>query len=105
MNKGRKTLAEALGDAGDLNQATANPRQIYVLRGGKGDPEVFHLDSRTPDSLLLADRFPLDPRDVVYVDAAEVVRWNRVVSRILPTATTLRALSATDFPLFQGGGN
>ena len=105
MNKGRKTLAEALGDAGDINQATANPQQIYVMRGGKDDPEVYHLDSRTPDALLLADRFPLIARDVVYVDTAEVVRWNRVISRILPTAATLRAFSATSFPLFQGGGN
>jgi len=102
MNKKRSTLAEALSDAGYISQTTSNPRWIYVMRGDTETPELFHLDSRLPDAMLLADRFPLRPRDVVYVDAAAVVRWQRVISNILPTATMLNVTSQTQYPLFGG---
>ncbi|EXI85411.1 MAG: polysaccharide export protein Wza [Candidatus Accumulibacter regalis] len=102
MNKKRSTLAEALSDAGYINQATSDPRWIYVMRGDSETPELFHLDSRLPDAMLLADRFPLRPRDVVYVDAAAIVRWQRVISNILPTATMLNVTSQTQYPLFGG---
>ncbi len=102
MNKRRITLAEALADAGYINQQSANPHWIFVMRGQADQPELFHLDSKSPDALLLADRFPLRPRDIVYVDAAEVARWNRVISNILPTAQLLNTLSSVDYPLFGG---
>jgi polysaccharide export outer membrane protein len=65
MNKKRSTLAEALSDAGYINQTTADPRWIYVMRGNTDTPELFHLDCRLPDAMLLADRFPLRPRDII----------------------------------------
>jgi polysaccharide export outer membrane protein len=102
MNKRRSTLAEALADAGFVNQLSSDPRYIFVMRGNVDKPEIFHLDAKSPDALLLADRFPLRPRDIVYVDAAEVARWNRVVTNILPTATLLNTISATQYPLFGG---
>jgi hypothetical protein len=46
MNRKRSTLAEALSDAGYINQTTADPRWIYVMRGNTDTPELFHLDSR-----------------------------------------------------------
>ena len=102
MTKKRSTLAEALADSGYITQDRANPKWIYVMRGDSDVPELFHLDGSSPDAMLLADRFPLKPRDIVYVDAADVVRWNRVVSNILPTATTLYQTSLTRYPLFGG---
>ena len=103
MNKSRKTLAEAISDAGDVNNDRADPSQIFIMRGNNGTPEVYHLDARTPDAMLLADRFPLQPRDVIYVDVAEIVRWNRVISNVLPTLNSLSTASGTSFPLFKGG--
>lgn len=100
MNKKRITLAEALADAGYINQQTSNPNWIFVMRGQADQPQLFHLNSKSPDALLLADRFPLQPRDIIYVDAAEVARWNRVISNILPTSTMLESVSRTQFPLF-----
>ncbi len=100
MNKKRITLAEALADAGYVNQLTSNPSWIFVMRGQVDSPELFHLNSKSPDSLVLADRFPLRPRDIVFVDAAEVARWDRVISNVLPTATMLDTISRTAFPLF-----
>lgn len=102
MTKKRSTLAEALADAGYIAQERANPKWIYVMRGDSDKPELFHLDGSSPDAMLLADRFPLQPRDIIYVDAADVVRWNRVITNILPTATTLYQTSLTQYPLFGG---
>ena len=105
MVKSRKTLAEAISDSGDINNNTADPSQIFVMRGSGDKPEIFHLNASTPDAMLLADRFPLKPRDVVYVDVSELVRWNRVITNVLPTLTSLSTASGTSFPLFKGGGN
>ena len=102
MSKKRSTLAEALADAGYISQDRSNPKWIYVMRGDSDKPELFHLDGSSPDAMLLADRFPLLPRDIIYVDAADVVRWNRVISNILPTAQTLNQTSAVRYPLFGG---
>ena len=102
MTKKRSTLAEALADAGYISQERSNPKWIYVMRGDSDVPELFHLDGSSPDSMLLADRFTLQPRDIVYVDTADVVRWNRVVTNILPTAQTLFQLSGAKYPLFNG---
>lgn len=102
MNKKRSTLAEALGDAGYINQEKASPRWIYVMRSDDDTPELFHLDGRSPDAMLLADRFPLKPRDIVYVDASDLIRWNRVISNILPTSQMLNLTSGTKYPLFGG---
>jgi polysaccharide export outer membrane protein len=102
MSKKRSTLAEALADAGYIAQDRSNPKWIYVMRGESDVPELFHLDGSSPDSMLLADRFTLQPRDIVYVDTADVVRWNRVVTNILPTAQTLFQLSGAKYPLFNG---
>jgi len=102
MTKKRSTLAEALADTGYIAQDRSNPKWIYVMRGDSDVPELFHLDGSSPDAMLLADRFNLKPRDIVYVDAADVVRWNRVMSNILPTAQTLNLTGNTRYPLFGG---
>ena len=102
MTKKRSTLAEALADTGYIAQDRSNPKWIYVMRGDSDVPELFHLDGSSPDAMLLADRFTLKPRDIVYVDAADVVRWNRVISNVLPTAQTLFQVSGTRYPLFGG---
>ncbi|MDQ0590584.1 polysaccharide biosynthesis/export family protein [Variovorax paradoxus] len=87
MRDGRLSLNEALGDAGGPALLTAATDQIYVVRNSSGDvPEVYHLDAKNPVALALADRFELQPRDVVYIDPVPLARWNRVISLILPAA-------------------
>jgi polysaccharide export outer membrane protein len=88
FRKGRLTLHEALGDAGGVSSTSGDPRQIYVIRVTDPlKPEIFHLDAASPVALALADGFDLKPRDVVYVDPVPLVRWNRVINLILPSAT------------------
>lgn len=96
MVKSRKTLAEAISDAGGVSVFSSDPRRIYVFRNRPDRPLVFRLDGKTPDAMLLAERFELEPRDVVYVDTAGVSRWNRVLSQLLPSFNvTTRLLPGT----------
>lgn len=92
MPRGRLSLAEAVSDAGGFNPLSANAGQLYVIRWGEnGRPQIWHLDAAAPDALVLADRFDLQSRDIVYVDPAGVARFGRVVNNIIPTATVIRA--------------
>lgn len=87
LRNGRLTLSEALGEAGGINPTTADPRQIYVVRATPTEqPEIFHLDAKSPLAYALAEGFELQARDVIYVDPVPLVRWNRVISLILPSA-------------------
>jgi polysaccharide export outer membrane protein len=43
----------------------------------------------------LAEGFELQARDVVYVDPVPLVRWNRVISLILPSAQAVTTTSTT----------
>lgn len=97
MNKGRMTLTEALSEGGGINQETADAARVFVFRGGaiNGKPEIFLLDAQSPDSLLLADRFPLQPHDVVFVDRAEGIRWNQIIDQIQPTVTLLNSFDGS----------
>ncbi|MEN9705504.1 MAG: hypothetical protein RLZZ393_1383 [Pseudomonadota bacterium] len=80
-----------------MNSASANAGQIYVIRneGTEAPPKVFHLDARSPVKLALADGFELRARDVVYVDAAPLAQWNRVVSLLLPTTGAVQNAAYT----------
>lgn len=86
-SNGRLNLNEALGEAGGPILTTSNPGQIFVIRqGATGLPAIFHLDAKNPAALVLARQFRLEPQDVVYVDPVPLVKWNRVISLILPAA-------------------
>jgi len=87
LRNGRLTLNQALGEAGGVSTTSGNPQQIYVVRAAAaGKPEIFHLDASAPVAYALAEGFELKARDVVYVDPVPLVRWNRVISLILPSA-------------------
>lgn len=86
MRNGRMTLNEALGDVGGVNPTSGNAEQIYVIRkASDGEPDVFHLDGNSPAALAIAEGFELEPKDVVYVNPREVVRWARVINQLLPS--------------------
>ena len=94
LRNGRLSLNEALGEAGGVNPLTANATQIYVIRNASdAQPTVYHLDAQSPVMFALAENFELKAKDVVYVDAASMVRFNRIISLILPTAQTLTIIN------------
>jgi polysaccharide export outer membrane protein len=87
LRNGRLTLNEALGDSGGVSPVSGDPRQIFVIRAAnQAQPEIYHLDAHSPTAYAMAEGFELQARDVVYVDPAPLVRWNRVISLILPSA-------------------
>ena len=92
MNKARMTLTEALSEGGGLIQETSDAARIFVFRTSLGKSEIFHLDARSPDAFILAERFPLQPRDVVFVDRAEGIRWNQIISQIQPTVNLINSI-------------
>jgi polysaccharide export outer membrane protein len=85
MKNGRLTLADALAQAGSVSTTSSDPGHVYVVRDTLADvPKVFHLDARSPVSMILANQFDLQPRDVVYVDTNNLVRFSRVLSLLMP---------------------
>jgi len=83
------TLADVLFGGGSFNNETANPRQVYVLRGS-ADPREFsafdawQLDGRKATNFIIATRFEMRPNDIVFVAQQPITKWNRVVSQITP---------------------
>lgn len=95
MNKARMTLVEAISEAGGVDQQTSDPARIFVFRSGVGKSEIFHLNAKSPDALLLADRFTLQPRDIIFVDRAQGIRWNQIIAQIQPTISLLNSLDGS----------
>ena len=81
------TLTQALGEAGGVQEARADGRGVYVIRRSEfeGVIDVYQLDVSEAWAFALGDEFLLQPRDVVYVSAAPISRWNRWVSNVLPS--------------------
>ncbi|WP_458766445.1 polysaccharide biosynthesis/export family protein [Cupriavidus basilensis] len=93
---GRLTLNEAIGEAGGVNPVSADAKELYVIRKSEdGEAQIFHLDGKSPVSLALAESFELKPKDVVYVDAAGVVRWSRVINQLLPSGNFFTSTANT----------
>ncbi|MFZ5653365.1 MAG: polysaccharide export protein [Pseudomonadota bacterium] len=99
MGRNGLTLAEALAQAGGIDELQANASGVFVMRravGGKpGQIDLYQLDAKQATALVLADDFELQSRDIVYVTAAPVARWNRVIQQLLPTLQGIYLGAAT----------
>ncbi|MGI4811989.1 MAG: polysaccharide biosynthesis/export family protein [Janthinobacterium lividum] len=83
--KGDYTLAEAISDTGGVSQLTANAGHVYVIRRDvKTHANVYTLDASSPTAMMVADNFELMPRDLIFVDAAHISRFSRVLTQIAP---------------------
>lgn len=86
----RATLADALYQSGGFEDRTANPQQIYVLRGSPLNPTqltALHLDAVNAVSLILATRLEMRPNDIIFMSEQPITRWNNVLSQVTPTYT------------------
>jgi polysaccharide export outer membrane protein len=84
------TILDAISLCGGINVATADVGNIYIIRSADlQNISVYRLNSRSPQSLLVAEHFRLANNDIIYVPPAGVVSWNRVVSQILPSLETI----------------
>jgi len=90
------SLAEAIATVGGLRQETVKARSVYVIRGVDVPGQavgplttVYQLNANSVTALAMADRFQLRQGDVVYVGPAQITRWNRFISSLLPSAGLL----------------
>ena len=90
VNQGKLSLVEALAAAGGLNANTASSKLIYVIRNtSEKQIDVYHLNAKNAMALAMAERFNLNSRDVVYVDASDLATWNRIMQLIVPTSSLI----------------
>ena len=90
------TLADAIGAAYGFDERRSDPSGVFVFRKGKSN-QVFTFNLKKPDVFQLAQSFPIEGEDVVYVTEAPLARWNRMISQIFPTTLTQASNSAARF--------
>lgn len=100
MKQETMSLVEAITLSRGLNEVTADKGKVYVLRGAVvsdagGDiktsanhVDVYQLNVENPFYMALAEQFPLEPRDVIYVSARPVTEWSRFINQLLPMSVS-----------------
>jgi len=89
LNDQPLSITDAIVLTGGLDPNAADPSHIYVIRGSIARPDVYWLDASTPEALLLAEHFHLNPGDILFISSAPATRWNRVLNQLLPTIQTV----------------
>ncbi|QXA57959.1 polysaccharide export protein [Providencia rettgeri] len=108
IDRAGMSITEALSKAEGIKQETAQATGVFVIRPIKNQPAedkeleallpkkmaaVYQLDLSDATSLVMGTEFKLQPYDLVYVTAAPVVRWNRLITQLLPTIATYNQLT------------
>jgi len=98
MPKHTISLLEAMGMVGGLNDARANKTGVYVFRMGdlQNNPtaraRVFRLDLYQPVSIFIAQQFPVQPKDVVYITNAPLYEYDKILTSIYRTFSIVGVL-------------
>lgn len=97
------SLTELISTSG-LNQLTSNVKKVFVIREDFSSflkIKVFQLDVSNPVNLVAGKKFLLKPKDIVFIPPTEIVKWNRVISLLLPQTDLFKSYN----PIINNGLN
>jgi polysaccharide export outer membrane protein len=89
------SLTEIISTAG-INQLTANAKKIYVIREKYNsflEVDIFQLDIRNPINLVAGKKFKIKKGDIIFIPPAEITKWNRTISLLLPQTNLFKSYS------------
>ena len=86
------SLSDALGEVLGLNTNTANGSEVFIIRKGVNNPEIYRADLDSPAGFIQAGSFYLLDNDIVFVNAKGTTRWNKVISQFFPFSSFLNSV-------------
>ena len=95
------SLTELISTTG-LNQLTANAKKVFVIREKYNsflEVDVFQLDIRNPVNLIAGRKFMLKEKDIIFIPPAEIVKWNRTISLLIPQTDLFKSYN----PIINNG--
>jgi polysaccharide export outer membrane protein len=98
MRRGRMSLSEVLSDAGGLNPFSSAAGKVFVMRAdSNGEPIIYQLNASSAESLVMAEKFAMQPRDVVFVSPTDITEFGRFIGQFFPLTSATATVQSTPF--------